>query len=238
MTIQDILNLDWNDINRMPRTQLAKITSQLASAGNKRLRRLEKTEGGINSPAYRYIKGDATAKGRGLGDFSVKGKNQGQLKGEYMRLKGFLSAKTSSVSGFKKYKKRVEKEFTKKSGIENPTPKQIGDFWVNFHHFRELHPSDQTIKSNELMAEIGHMYKFGVNSDDIDRALNAKYGDLAKEEARKESQTVEDAMNAKYGPGWMYSPNNPLKEVVIDDKKKKSDKADGKPGDDSEQLPY
>lgn len=73
------------------RQQFAKEVSRLASMANKRLKRLEKNE--LDSPAYReWVKNGAVK-------FSVKGKDYNQLQSEYWRVKHFLDAKTSTVTG-------------------------------------------------------------------------------------------------------------------------------------------
>lgn len=78
------------------RGELAKITSQLASAANKRLRRLESADL-ANTPAYSYTR-------RSGGDFSVKGKDVAALQLEFQRARGFLSPerRTSTVRGARK----------------------------------------------------------------------------------------------------------------------------------------
>ncbi len=87
MKITDIMDLDWDDVRNMTRKELASITSKLASAANKRLRRFE--EKGEVSPAYRYA--------QRAGDFSVRNKNVNQLRAEYVRAKTFLQQETSSL---------------------------------------------------------------------------------------------------------------------------------------------
>lgn len=83
----------------MKRSELAKVTSQLAAAGNKRVQRLEASPMGIESPAYKK----AMKRGR----FSVKGKNQGQLQGEFMRLKDFFAHKSGSLKGWNEMRKKT-----------------------------------------------------------------------------------------------------------------------------------
>lgn len=44
MSVQDFLNLDISDISKMTRKELAKATSVLGSAVNKRVKRFEKKD--------------------------------------------------------------------------------------------------------------------------------------------------------------------------------------------------
>lgn len=102
MTINDIMRLKPGQIAAMDRGELAKITSQLASAANKRLRRLESANL-ANTPAYSYTR-------RSGGDFSVKGKDVAALQLEFQRARGFLSPerRTSTVRGARKVQKEVQ----------------------------------------------------------------------------------------------------------------------------------
>ena len=92
MTIVEIMRFNPSQIPT-ERGELAKIPSQLASAANKRLRRLESADL-ANTPAYSYTR-------RSGGDFSVAGKDLAALQLEFQRAKDFLSPqrKTSTVRG-------------------------------------------------------------------------------------------------------------------------------------------
>lgn len=113
MSISDIMNIDIDTFNKLGSQDLRRITSRLVSAGNKRIRSLEKK--GIRSPAYRSI-GES-------GKFSVKmakGMNQQQitnkLRQEYSRVRSFLSKKTSTIRGYNEYVKDVKEEISKSIG--------------------------------------------------------------------------------------------------------------------------
>ena len=104
-SIKDLIDLDIDTINRMSRSDLSKVVSRLVSASNKRIRRAKASGVDELSPAY--------AKERKM--FSVKGKNVGQLKNEYKKLKNFLTLETSSQrktttsKGFRQVQKKVDK---------------------------------------------------------------------------------------------------------------------------------
>lgn len=129
-SVKDILNLSSQDVAKMTRKELAKTVSQLASAGNKRLRRLEKIPMGTESRAYQSaIK---------VGNFSVSGKNQGQLQQEFKRVSNFLKAKTSSVSGWRRERKKV----IERIGGEFPSEESEKDFWKAY---REIASSERAL---------------------------------------------------------------------------------------------
>ena len=95
---REILNTNIKEIEKMERAKLAVEVSKAASAANKRIKRLQKA--GLNTSALRYTMEHG-------GKFSVAGKTKDELIEELKRVKGFLGAKTSSVSGAKKSAKET-----------------------------------------------------------------------------------------------------------------------------------
>lgn len=124
LSIQDIIDKDWRDINKLHERELRELSMRLNSAANKRLRRLEKSGMDEWSPAYSHIK-------KSGGDFSVKGKDtKVAIKNEIQRASDFLRAKTSTYKGTKEYRENVSDIFRskankkKKSTDENKTDTQ------------------------------------------------------------------------------------------------------------------
>lgn len=132
--VQRVLSTDIAKLEKMERAELAKEVSILASAGNKRIKRLQ--QAGYNTPALRYTM-------RHGGNFSVKGKDKDALLEEFKRVKGFLNAKTSSVRGAK----QSIKEFNENMNKLNPddkkhelTNEEIETFWEAVDRIREEKP--------------------------------------------------------------------------------------------------
>lgn len=97
LSIQDIMSTySAEDIKNMDRRDAAKITSRLVSAANKRLRRLKGSE--VSSP---LTKTDF---------FSVKDKDVRHIAKEYERLFEFLNKPTSTIKGYKKWRKKIKNE--------------------------------------------------------------------------------------------------------------------------------
>lgn len=118
LSIQDIIDMDWRDINRLSEGELKQLSMRLNSAANKRLRRLEQSGQSKWSPAYAHIK-------KSGGDFTVKGKDtKTAIKNEIQRATDFLNAKTSTAAGSKEYKENVENIFKKKKVDEAEKPKE------------------------------------------------------------------------------------------------------------------
>lgn len=101
-SIRDIMNIAEGDFLSFTEREQKAVTSRLVSAANKRVRRFVKSTGEqVNLKSY-------TSEGK----FSVKGKTKkgGELAHEFNRVKEFLSRKTSSVRGYKEFKKKLEEE--------------------------------------------------------------------------------------------------------------------------------
>lgn len=101
VSIDSLLEYTPSQLESMSRKDLAAVVTRLRDAGQKRLKRIEKA--GIHSPAADYIK-------RSGGFAKIKGMDVAQLRNEYIRLKGFIGAKTGTVKGARQYTKRTEKD--------------------------------------------------------------------------------------------------------------------------------
>ena len=102
LSIKDIQDMSWRELNKLSLEELKQVSSRLNSAANKRLRRMEQLGEDKYSPAYSSIM-------KSGGDFSVKGKlTKTDIKNEIQRASGFLSAKTGKVSGVRKHRKKLK----------------------------------------------------------------------------------------------------------------------------------
>lgn len=130
LTIDTILNMDIKTFNRLDKSDLQKIVGRLVSAGNKRIRALEKAN--IETPATKYVKDTG-------GKFSTRGKSLNQLRSEYIRAKNFINAKTSSVSGWKKVKRETVKGL-KGSGV-NVNANNLDSVLMAYEKLKSIDPS-------------------------------------------------------------------------------------------------
>ena len=131
LSIKDIINMDFADIQKLTRKELATITSRLVSASNKRIRRLEKSELG-ESPAIRSLK-SRTGETR----LSVKGKSQGQLQRTFTEAKHFLNLKTSTIRGYKSVVKNIKKTVSERTG-RSISEIDVSKLYSTLHKAQEL----------------------------------------------------------------------------------------------------
>ena len=111
LKISDILDIDLNTFNKLKESDLRAITSRLVSAGNKRIRRLEKHD--VNSPALQGL-GKEKSFSTKLSKDTSKQQRVNKLREEFARARSFLTSETSTIKGYnafvKKTKERIANE--------------------------------------------------------------------------------------------------------------------------------
>ena len=110
-SIKDIMKMSVDDFQRYSPAEQREFVSRLASAANKRIRSLEKK--GVDTPALINIRLSG-------GKLSVRGKEGEALISEFFRARSFLKSPTSTVKGWNKVLKGVEKAFNEMKGIYLP----------------------------------------------------------------------------------------------------------------------
>lgn len=132
-TVNDLLDINPDAFNNMNRGELAKVVSRLASAANKRIKRVGEymDKRGVNYKAGTIAKSDK---------FSVKGKGINQLRAEYARIRDFMERKTSTVKGIKKVEKDFIARVSDRLGYtpEDFTSDQLSRFWHAYKRADEM----------------------------------------------------------------------------------------------------
>ena len=228
LSIQDIIDMDWRDINRLSEGELKQLSMRLNSAANKRLRRLEQSGQSKWSPAYAHIK-------KSGGDFTVKGKDtKTAIKNEIQRASNFLTAKTSTAAGTKKYKKSIMSLFgddakdTKKSkkraassGKKRKPPEKIHDKAVGetitvaqrkklFRALDRLRENNAAavynVGSEIIIKELRQAQKTGATSKDkLIKALEEKYPELLESSEQQYEREVSERENRTDPDGQFHS---------------------------------
>lgn len=197
LSIQDIIDMDWKDINKLSTQELKQLSMRLNSAANKRLRRLEQSGQSKWSPAYAHIK-------KSGGDFSVKGKEtKADIKAELQRASDFIRAQTSTAAGTKEYKKNVESIFkTKKKAPQEesetaqtqaPAAPDIDDEDVSIEDMSEMQRK-KLFRALDRLRESNAAAVFNIGSDFIIREL--RRAQLA--DKRKSRDRLVEELQEKY----------------------------------------
>lgn len=97
------------------REELEQIVRRASGAANRRLKRLE--EAGETKGVYKRAMGMLETQGRTKFSGAVKSMTRSELIAEYLRLRDFLSSKTSTMQGIKDWKRNVY-ESLKDRGFE------------------------------------------------------------------------------------------------------------------------
>lgn len=176
MTTQELLNLSGVEISKLKKSELRKIVQTLVSTSNKRLKRLQQK--GISTPASRYAEKS--------GKFSTKGKNMNQLRAEFIRLKEFLQAKTSTLRGYNRFKKDVQKKLLEK-GIKIKQ-ENLENIFSIYEKMKDINPSvaERNLKYVTL-EEINEMVTDGQSEDEILSKLNENLSELYEKEMELET---------------------------------------------------
>ena len=101
LSVKDVMSMTEGQLLSYTPSQQREIVSRLASATNKRIRGLEKK--GFETPALLRVKHSG-------GNISVKGKTGADLINEFNRAKRFMKSQTSTITGWKKVVKKIEKD--------------------------------------------------------------------------------------------------------------------------------
>lgn len=135
-TWQNIVDMTPEQFNKLSKQELRGYTQILASAGNKRIKRMQ--EAGQSSKSMEAV--------LQRGKFSTAGKSQSELRAEFMRAKRYLESKTGSLAGAKKVQRETINTLHEK-GI-NVSSEQYGEFW---RIYEELKKNDPTVANKGMM---------------------------------------------------------------------------------------
>jgi len=140
MTIQSIMNMSPQDIERMDTQSLRKVTTQIKSAANKRLAKIEAMgKDAEDIPAYKQFRQAHSYANR---FDSTVGKSPTELRSMLYELQTFMGYKTSTSRGWKSYQKAIYAGAGKT--LSGTTAKH---FWEQYNKFKEAHA--------ELVAQFG-----------------------------------------------------------------------------------
>lgn len=177
LSIDDILNMDIVDFNRLSEKDLKLVVGRLVSAGNKRLRRMKAK--GLISPAMVSL--DKTPGGMG---FSVKGKKINELRKEYARARNFLTKETSTVKGYTKVLLKTV-DTLRERGI-NITPDDLERVFKVWNRLVEIDP---TIKLHDFKYDLWEDIARLAPDLDIDtkvQKMQERYTELYEQQKEQE----------------------------------------------------
>lgn len=156
---QDVIEADPMHIKGISQKSLARATSRLVSAYNKRAKRLEKSGLAESSPAYRGLLEEGKTR------LSVKGKSYNELMSTYADAKRLLTERsTFSVAGTRK----LINETAKRLGHEFSTKDEGKRFWEAMDKLKEKDIGADKRTSTDVQREVADMmFDEGKSIDEV-----------------------------------------------------------------------
>lgn len=190
LSIENILDLDMEDVAKLSKRNLSRLAGRIQSAANKRIKRLREKGVAEYSPAVIRSLGDRVK-------FSIKGKTRNEILKEFKAIRRFLQAKTSSLSGFKAYKKRIE------SKVGEPlTNERMKEMFKIFRKYREANigifhrinklANQKNYGSDQAEKFISEMLKDGKDEGEILQKLDKRLHDVYENLEEQEEQYDEE----------------------------------------------
>lgn len=145
MSVKSMINIDIEKFNKLKADELRDMIRKMSIVSERRIKTLEKNE--LYTPAYySFMNGevDLTSKNPST---SIDTMTIQELRSEFRRQKNFLKAETSTVKGYKEYRRDVIRKM-KEEGIKI-TQKKYDKFFTAYERLRELDSS---------IAERGYRY--------------------------------------------------------------------------------
>ena len=157
MTIKEILDLDYTDVQRMTKTELEGVLRYATRYANRRIKTLK---------THSNLTREALANFSELhGEFSFEGKTINQMREILTKERQVLGSKTSTVGGIRK----VGADIAKRIGISQR--EYFSDnfdrraFWKRYHEFMETYESAM-YASRDVQRAIANVMREGVKKDD------------------------------------------------------------------------
>lgn len=156
---QDVIELDPTHIRGISQKSLAKLTSRLVSAYNKRAKRLEQSGLAEASPAYRGLMKEGKTR------LSVKGKSYNDLMSTYADAKRLLTErKTFSIGGTKELIEKTAERIGHKFENQN----ESHQFWEAIDKLKEKNIGNDKRTSTDVQREVSDMmFNESASVDDV-----------------------------------------------------------------------
>ncbi len=196
LSIQNIMEMSWDEINQLSAKDLKSVTSRLVSASNKRIKRLASTKTGKSSFAYQTVE----ERGR---KFSVRGKDTNALRQEFKLSKNFLNMKTSTVKGWKKYRTNVEERTGYATSGESLewSDRTWSKYWKVYRRFEETHggtfKKGDSDRIQQMLTEIMQSNDKRRSADTFSQMIEDEYADIYESED-EEDFDIDDAFELEW----------------------------------------
>lgn len=177
MTIDEIVNMDPEKLNRLSDADLTAISKRLVSAANKRVRRLRASKEGRYSPALK----DVPEAGFSV-NFKKDKNHRNRVYEEYARMRNFMKMRTSTSKGWRGFRKEMHEKYGAPMD-----PEEASDFWREYRVFMRENmaiPATGKDGSERLLKLFAKVYNDrGLDWEYLNERAKELYEEIQKENA-------------------------------------------------------
>lgn len=197
MTTEEIINLDIEDIQKLNTKQLQRLTTQIVSTANKRVKALQSAglEDSLILTQMKDFSGRFSSK--------IEGKNKlNRLRNTFSNVRNFLLAETSTVRGFKKYNRETAERIADNKNMRDPEAEDFvkryerdielrRDFWKIYNRLKETYPDKFSGKGA---------------SERIQKLIRSQMQSMPFSSTDEIYESMEDILNNDSEPEYEYDP--------------------------------
>lgn len=197
MTTEEIINLDIEDIQKLNTKQLQRLTTQIVSTANKRVKALQSVglEDALILTQMKDFSGRFSSK--------IEGKNKlNRLRNTFSNVRNFLLAETSTVRGYKKYNRETAERIAGNKNMRDPEARDFvkryesnielrRDFWRIYNRLKETYPDKFSGKGA---------------SERIQNLIRSQMQSMPFSSIDEIYESMEDILNNDSEPEFEYDP--------------------------------
>lgn len=197
MTTEEIINFDIEDIQKLNTKQLQRLTTQIVSTANKRVKALQSAglEDALILTQMKDFSGRFSSK--------IEGKNKlNRLRNTFSNVRNFLLAETSTVRGYKKYNRETAERIAGNKNMRDPEAKDFvkryesdielrRDFWRIYNRLKETYPDKFSGKGE---------------SERIQKLIRSQMQSMPFSSTDEIYESMEDILNNDSEPEYEYDP--------------------------------
>ena len=197
MTTEEIINLDIEDIQKLNTKQLQRLTTQIVSTANKRVKALQSAglEDSLILTQMKDFSGRFSSK--------IEGKNKlNRLRNTFSNVRNFLLAETSTVRGYKKYNRETAERIAGNKNMRDPEARDFvkryesdielrRDFWRIYNRLKENYPDKFSGKGA---------------SERIQKLIRSQIQSMPFSSTDEIYESMEDILNNDSEPEYEYDP--------------------------------
>lgn len=184
-TLDELLQMTWDDINKMNARDLRHAVRTLNLVANKRIDRLTKAVNS-NKPSV-SDRGLYTGQGDIIEKFKISRKaTVNEARNAFANVAHYLNRGTTTMAGAQKEFERQAKQL----GVKNIDNTEMKDLWSKYRTLEEQHVFTEEFDSEKTQRKIGEMYMAGkYTNEEIFDKVSKELTNAYNENQRKKTTT-------------------------------------------------